>query len=83
MPIKVMVIPNITAKLPFILELLKESLLEDKLADTLVTNAESLQIDMVLGNDHYFDLLQSRKMDMGNRSFLFQSKLGWVCGGSN
>ena len=87
MPIKVTVIPNITGKLtraPLSLsdvEFLKESSMEDKLADTLVTNAESFQIDMVLGNDYYFDLLQPRKMDMGNGLFLFQSKLGWVCGG--
>ena len=87
MPIKVTVIPTITGKLtraPLSLsdvEFLKESSMEDKLADTLVTNAESFQIDMLLGNDYYFDLLQPRKMDMGNGLFLFQSKLGWVCGG--
>ena len=61
MPIKVIVILNITGKLtraPLSLsdvEFLKESSMEDKLADTLVTNAESFQIDMLLGNDYYFD----------------------------
>ena len=60
MLIKVTVIPTITGKLtraPLSLsdvEFLKESSLEDKLADTLVTNAESFQIDMLLGNDYYF-----------------------------
>ena len=73
-------IPDITGKLtrtPF----LKDSSLEGKLADTLVTSTESFQVDMLLGNDYYFDLLQPRKIDMGNELFLFQSKLGWVCGG--
>ena len=49
-PIKVTVIPNITGKLtqaPLSLsdvEFLKELSLEEKLADTLVTNAKSFQV---------------------------------------
>ena len=87
MPIKVTVIPDITGKLTRTplsssdVEFLKESSMKDKLADTLVTNTESFQVDMLLGNDYYFDLLQPRKMDLGNGLFLFQLKLGWVCGG--
>lgn len=64
MPIKVTVIPEITGKLTRTplsssdIKFLKDSSLEDKLADTLVTNTESFQVDMLLGNDYYFDLLQ-------------------------
>ena len=36
---------------------------------------------MLIGNDYYFDLLQPRKIDLGNNLYLFQSKLGWVFGG--
>ena len=86
MPIKVALIPNITEvnSYPFIhirCGVFKESSPEDKLANTLVTNAESFQVDMLLGNNYYFDLLQPRKIDTGNRLYQLQSKLGWVCGG--
>ena len=60
------------------MKFLKDSSLEEKLANTLVTNTESFQVDMLLGNDYYFDLLQPRKISLGNGLFLFQSKLGWV-----
>ena len=60
------------------MKFLKDSSLEEKLANTLVTNTESFQVDMLLGNDYYFDLLQPRKISLGNGYFLFQSKLGWV-----
>ena len=63
------------------MKFLKDSSLEDQLADTMVANTESFQVDVLLGNDYYFDVLQPRKIDLGNGLFLFQSKLGWVCGG--
>ena len=63
------------------MKFLKDSSLEDKLADTLVTNTESFQVNMLLGNDYYFDLLQPRKIDLGKGLFLLQSQLGSVCGG--
>lgn len=80
LPIKVTVIPDITGKLTYTplsssdMKFLKDSSLEDKLADTLVINTESFQVDMLLGNDYYFDLLQPRKIDLGNGLFLFLSK---------
>ena len=57
MSIKVTVISEITVKLTRAplsssdIKFLKDSSLEDKLADTLVTNTESFQVDMLLGND--------------------------------
>jgi len=43
---------------------LKESALEGKLADTIVTSAEVFQVDVLIGNDYYFNLLQPRKIDL-------------------
>ena len=59
MSIKITVIPDITGKLTHTplsssdVEFLKESSMED-------ANTESFQVDMLLGNDYYFDLLQPR-----------------------
>lgn len=38
-------------------------------------------IEILIGNDYYFELLQPRKVDLGNSLFAFQTKLGWVLGG--
>ena len=84
MPIDVTVVPSITGRITRTplssadVKFLKESALEDKLADTIVTSAEVFQLDMLIGNDYYFNLLQPRKIDLGNNLYLFQSKLGWV-----
>jgi len=82
MSLDVTVVPSITGRIthtplsPVDAKFLKESTLEDKLADTIVTSAEVFQVDMLVGNDYYFDLLQPRKIDLGNGLYLFQSKLG-------
>ncbi|XP_065899645.1 uncharacterized protein [Dysidea avara] len=87
MTVDVTVVPSITGRITRTplssadVKFLKESALEDKLADTIVTNAEVFQVDMLVGNDYYFDLLQPRKIDLGNGLFLFQSTLGWIFGG--
>ena len=36
---------------------------------------------MLIGNDYYFELLQPRKIDLGEGLFLFYSKLGWILSG--
>ena len=51
------------------------------LADTIPHCPESCTIDMLIGNDYYFDLLEPRKLDLGGGLFLFNSKLGWIVGG--
>ena len=38
-------------------------------------------IEMLIGNDYYFDLLEPRKRDLSGSLFLFHSKLRWVLGG--
>ena len=47
----------------------------------LYHHAESSSIEMLIGNDYYFDLLEPRKMDLGDGLCLFHSKLGWILGG--
>ena len=51
------------------------------LADSLPHYLESSKIDMLIGNDCYFYLLESQKLDVGDVLFLFNSKLGWILGG--
>jgi len=36
---------------------------------------------MLIGNDCYFDLLESQKQDMGDGLFPFNSQLSWILGG--
>ena len=87
MTIDVTVVPSITGNVtqaPLSLDdtkFLKDESLINKLADTISTTTEAFSINMLIGNDYYFDLLQPRKMNLGNGLFLFQSKLGWIFGG--
>ena len=63
------------------MEFLKNEGWEKNLADTLPTDTELSPVEMLIGNDYYFELLQPRKLDLGNNLFAFQTKLGWVFGG--
>ena len=87
MPMNITVVPSITGKVnrvPFKeedLQFLKGEFAEGKLADSLPYHAESSSIEMLIGNDYYFELLEPKKMDMSGGLFLFHSKLGWVLGG--
>ena len=87
MSLDVTVVPSITGRITRTplsqadAKFLRDSALEDKLADTIVTSAEVFQVDMLVGNDYYFELLQPRKIDLENGLYLFQSKLRWVFGG--
>ena len=85
--LNVTVVPNITGtihRVPLIaedLEFLKKRFNQDMLADSLPCHTESATIDMLIGNDYYFDLLEPQKLDLGGKLFLFNSKLGWILGG--
>ena len=82
MLIEVSVVPHITGKLSRIplntedLTFLKNEGWESKLDDSLPTDSENTSVKLLIGNDHYFDLLLPRKMDLGGALILFQSKLG-------
>ena len=85
--IEASVVPHITGKISRVplnsedITFLKDEGWEPKLADTLPTDSEDASIEMLIGNDYYFDLLLPRKMELGDGLSLFQSKLGWILGG--
>ena len=86
MPMNITVVPSITGKINRVplkeenLQFLKGEFTEGKLADLLPYHAESSSIEMLIGNDYYFELLEPKKMDMSDGLFLFHSKLGWILG---
>lgn len=83
----VSVVPNITGRVscgPLNHEdevFLKSEGWEAKLTDTLPINYESSPIEMLIGNDYYFELLFTRKMELGPGLSFFQLRLGWILGG--
>jgi len=87
MLIKASVVPYITGKVSRVplnsddLTFLKDEGWESKLADSLPIDPEHVSIEILIGNDYYFDLLLPRKMELGDGLYLFQSKLGWILGG--
>ena len=86
MYLDVSVVPNITGRINrFPLGTQQVEFLnkfgQNMLADSLPHHTESSTIDMLIGNDCYFDLLEPQKLDMGGGLFLFNSKLGWILGG--
>ena len=84
MVLDVSVIPGRVSRVPLNLDdatFLKCEGWESKLADTLPIKSESYPIEMLIGNDYYFDLLLPRKLELGPGLSLFQSKLDWKLGG--
>ena len=55
--------------------------MHSKLADTLPTESECYPVEMLIGNDYYFDLLLPRKIELRPGLYLFQSRLGWIISG--
>ena len=47
----------------------------------LLIESEHYPVEMLIGNDYYFDLLLPRKIDLRPGLCLFQSRLGWIVGG--
>ena len=87
MSLRVTVVLSITGKINRILlkaediEFLNKEFSANKLADLLPRQMESSTIEMLIGNDYYFELLQPRKIDLEEGLFLFYSKLGWILSG--
>ena len=63
MTMNITVVPSITGKINHVplkeedLQFLKREFAEGKLADSLPYHAESSSIEMLIGNDYYFELL--------------------------
>ena len=87
MNLDVSVVPSITGKINRFplkaqhVEFFNSKFGKNMLADSLPKYPESSKIDMLIGNDCYFDLLEPQKLDVGGGLFLFNSKLGWILGG--
>ena len=87
MTLNVTVIPNITGTIHIVplkaedIEFLNKQFNHDMLADSLPCHTESATIDILIGNDYFFDLLEPQKLDLGGKLFLFNSKPGWILGG--
>lgn len=88
MLIEASVVPHITGRISRVpinsenVSFFKSEDWESKLGDNLPSDSEHISIELLIGNDYYFDLLL-RKMELGDDLFLFlfQSKLGWILGG--
>ena len=82
MSIEASVVPHITGKIsrlplnPEDLAFLKNDVWEHKLADTLPSESEHGSIEMLVGNDYYFELLLPRKVELGNGLFYSSQNLG-------
>jgi len=84
MPMNVTVVPSITGKINRVplkeedVQFLKGQFAEGKLTDSLPCHAG---IEMLIGNDYYFNLLEPQKTDMSGGLSILHSKLGWIQGG--
>ena len=52
-----------------------------KLADTPPLQDESSEIGILMGNDHYGEILMSGKVEIDKGLYLLESKLGWILSG--
>ena len=65
MKIKANVVPNITGTIertPFRSETIKQTLKQYELADTIPVKKESCNIDLLIGNDYYADIVSTKRI---------------------
>lgn len=51
------------------------------LADSIATENESCEIEMLLGNDFYLDIVLCQKLEIQHGLYLLGSKCGWISSG--
>ena len=49
-----------------------------ELADTLRSSCEKCDIDLLIGNDYYADIVSMRRITLKDGLYLLVSKLGWI-----
>ena len=84
MKIKANVVPNITGTIertPFRSETIKQTLKQYELADTIPVKKESCNIDLLIGNDYYADIVSTKRIMLSDGLYLFGSKFGWILSG--
>ena len=79
------VVPKITGgieRLPMNTDIFETHLLKDfELADTIPAQQENINIDMLLGNDYYLDVIEPFRVHLKSGLYLLGSKLGWILTG--
>ena len=84
MKIKANVVPNINGtieKTPFRSEIIKQTMKQYELADTIPVKKESCNIDLLIGNDYYADIVSTKRIMLSNGLYLFGSKFGLILSG--
>ncbi|XP_060551271.1 uncharacterized protein LOC132712851 [Ruditapes philippinarum] len=51
------------------------------LADTIASENESCEIEMLIGNDYYLDIVLCQKLEIQPGLYLLSSKCGWILSG--
>ena len=69
--------PKIALHLPQVLSLVRQY----PLADSLVQNEQSVIVDMLIGNDYYWDIVEPTKIQLLPGLYLIDSKLGFLLSG--
>ena len=52
-----------------------------QLADTLPVKEENVTVDVLVGNDYYWDLVEPHKIELSSGLYMVESKLGWMLNG--
>ena len=69
MKINANVVPDITGTIertPFRSETIKQALKQYELADTMPVKKESCNIDLLIGNDYYADIVSTKRIMLSN-----------------
>ena len=84
MKIKANVVPNISGTIertPFSSETIKQTLKQYELVDTIPVKKESWNIDLLVGNDYYADIVSAKRIMLSDGLYLLRSKFGWILSG--
>ena len=84
MKIKANVVPNVTGTIerrPINSKAMKETLKQYELADTLPVKAENCNIDLLIGNDYFADIVSMKRILLSDGLYLLGSKFGWILSG--
>ena len=79
MRIKASVLPNVTGtgeRTPFRSELIKQTLKQYEFAYTIPVKKEYCNMDLLVGNGCYTDVMSTKKVMLSDRLYLFGSKFG-------
>ena len=51
------------------------------LADTLPSQMETCTLEILIGNDHYYDVMLDKQEAVQENFYVLESKLGWILSG--